>query len=1042
MEGDDIPDEVHVEAWTSSPATFAEFLRRYNAERGYIQLLYESEEINKDTKLILTYSLDETQDTFDTNECRRRLGLTENSTTITKASIPKGCVLYFEPTSGDRHIPSDSRMILAVSTKKRQPTQTDIQTWEELRNHNSPSILTMERNNKHLLLLAARKGHRTAFRSLLEEIIEQDVAETISDLNERGYDLATSVLRGGSSLIHLILMISPMKHLLSSPNGPHCEIDFPDDAADRHYHLDIFEASLHNDLTRLRTLLAAKSQHVKREDPPPLHIRMGSLFIATKKGFLQAAEVILSTLGDMQALACHWILDETSLSDTMALRHDSPLTLACRTRRLDMLKLFCQLGLTDLSMSTKLHSPCSIAVDAMDTEMLEIILNSNDVYGYERDEKSIHLRTKQLCINVVYRKSMTSLMVAASSTHENAHTIVKMLLNHRADMEMSDFNGNTALHLACKTGREDVVQLLIDRGACIDEFTYRVQHGPDKFMIYDTVGPTALQLASHRPGVVEILKKAGARMEDRSDCTEECARDGSMDRDNAFLPTGLPREPTTIDTNMDEGPLWCTDVVVHCILTSSHWSEVLICSQISRRWRRIATSNAVWSHILYSISSTYSSESIRFEYDPKSRIVEGFYWRLCQLLFSDLLRAPKAMSLLRPLDLQCTSSQWRQQMRWGKIVQNAQRFHCYQVIQTDPRLKGKHVFVCKRKKDYLDILYESEEHSEQVAVTCTAIIVGPDQCVTLTNSDRWITCNDEDGIQEIDSETISIDMNLKSGGVSVRYGGKSPLSISNGERCVRRSADQIASSIASEEDLQTNRSWSEEKKRDAIRVIERIQFVDKRCVSTRSLMTKISLERKVKFTLLHRDNTVRPWTFRYHSHLIVDDALSDLDQGCAIVNQADCVVGFNYHKRITQELVSPHLHRNDIKWLLLRIFKCHRLTRIDAWKSCEMQDDHDRVLNQQQAYNDRSIYKYTWRRHRELEDMDRALKLLDSHLTKLDWHRSFTSEENKDERIEMEDEEKGGEESDDSEYYEESDFSDDDEIQMKEEKVEVGEKGQ
>lgn len=64
------------------------------------------------------------------------------------------------------------------------------------------------------------------------------------------------------------------------------------------------------------------------------------------------------------------------------------------------------------------------------------------------------------------QKDSTPLMEAASAGHLD---IVKLLLNHNADVNAHCATGNTPLMFACAGGQVDVVKVLLKHGANVEE---------------------------------------------------------------------------------------------------------------------------------------------------------------------------------------------------------------------------------------------------------------------------------------------------------------------------------------------------------------------------------------------------------------------------------------------------------------------------------------------------------------------------------------------------------------------------------------------
>ena len=103
------------------------------------------------------------------------------------------------------------------------------------------------------------------------------------------------------------------------------------------------------------------------------------------------------------------------------------------------------------------------------------------------------------------------LHIAAARGHR---TTVALLLESRANVNVSDNDGHTPLHLAAYRGHRDIVALLVDRGANVDAV--------------DNYGETPLHLAvarGHRT-TVEFLLERGANVSVRN-------RDGRTARNRA-----------------------------------------------------------------------------------------------------------------------------------------------------------------------------------------------------------------------------------------------------------------------------------------------------------------------------------------------------------------------------------------------------------------------------------------------------------------------------------------------------------------------------
>ncbi|PRP76831.1 ankyrin repeat-containing protein [Planoprotostelium fungivorum] len=596
--------------------------------------------------------------------------------------------------------------------------------WSLVTNNALPShVLTAERDNKHLLFLAAAKAHVTAFEVIFAAVEEEDGAEkVISDLNDRGRTLAMCIYRGGSKPILERIRRSRYNSLLSSGDSPFfhtawsMHLDMPE--AHRLLHSDIFEASLRGDVRALEPLLKtfelSERHHYEKaiyglQDPWISFSRMGSLYFAAKKGFVGVVKMLLAALRSDRA-KCNLLLECNGRTMRDEISH-SPLNVACEEGRLDIVKMMSAYGIIQRAYPIE-ESLCILCVKKNDVEMLKVILEAK-ITRTDKTGEMYHITMRDY-IHRVDERGDSALILAARSVHESAPAIVNMLLDKLADVRVVDTNGMTALHLACLYGREDVVKILIERGACVDAVSHRVQRRGEEYIIYDVVGPTAVQLVRDRP---EMLVAAGAKQTDNQSKIEV------RKITNQGLQLTLPSVQGTRDSN--NSPMWCSDLVIHRIIDHLHWSDILSLCQVSRQWRRVALSNKVWAAIFYQLcSSFHHSSAAKYEYSCRWKMREGFFYQLCHILFPDLLIASRAMSMLRPLDLQCSWSEWKQQMKIGKIIRNAQRSHCYLPIDSEnTHGSSQTLFVCHRKKSKAFNFGEGMVMDAISHLTCTAVFM-------------------------------------------------------------------------------------------------------------------------------------------------------------------------------------------------------------------------------------------------------------------------------------------------------------------------------
>ena len=72
------------------------------------------------------------------------------------------------------------------------------------------------------------------------------------------------------------------------------------------------------------------------------------------------------------------------------------------------------------------------------------------------------LFSKPVDVDLLNNKFWTPLILAA---HEGKLEAVKVLIEHKATLDVADEGGSTALHIACKFGHADIARYLLDAGA-------------------------------------------------------------------------------------------------------------------------------------------------------------------------------------------------------------------------------------------------------------------------------------------------------------------------------------------------------------------------------------------------------------------------------------------------------------------------------------------------------------------------------------------------------------------------------------------------
>ena len=198
-----------------------------------------------------------------------------------------------------------------------------------------------------------------------------------------------------------------------------------------------------------------------------------------------------SDMAQLKILLCHnaGVNDKRDSGQT-------PLHFASKSGQTDVAALLIDLGAdvnaTDRLKQTPLHAACT--EEHLDTAKL---LLQRGAAVNARDIKGIDTIPMQHSANVSISgpNGMTALHLACK---EGGADFVELLLRHDADVNIANANGATALHLACYKGYADVVELLLQHNADVNiSVPYSV---------------TSLHLASDKghADVVELLLQHGA----------------------------------------------------------------------------------------------------------------------------------------------------------------------------------------------------------------------------------------------------------------------------------------------------------------------------------------------------------------------------------------------------------------------------------------------------------------------------------------------------------------------------------------------------
>ncbi|KAF4342732.1 ankyrin repeat-containing protein [Fusarium beomiforme] len=145
-----------------------------------------------------------------------------------------------------------------------------------------------------------------------------------------------------------------------------------------------------------------------------------------------------------------------------------------------------------------------VDIEARDTQFSMTPLMWAVIKEHEAIVKLLVDHGANVCVRVTHNQ--TPLLQAAEQGHEG---IARLLLEGGADKDIRDEEGMTPLLVAAENGHEGVVKLLLEKG--------------DNIEVLDREGRTPVYLAwwKHHSGVVELLKKRGANTKQLEDSIQK-----------------------------------------------------------------------------------------------------------------------------------------------------------------------------------------------------------------------------------------------------------------------------------------------------------------------------------------------------------------------------------------------------------------------------------------------------------------------------------------------------------------------------------------
>jgi ankyrin repeat protein len=242
-------------------------------------------------------------------------------------------------------------------------------------------------------------------------------------------------------------------------------------------------------------LLVAHGADINSRSSRPSYERT-PLHTASEEGHLEFAE---------------WLLDSGADVNLHDFNQNTPLHLAATRGRLDLVKVLLKRGAEVQSRGIRGYTPLFSAAEGGNPDVVRLLLDHGaDVHIRDNNENNalhiaaVHghvevarmLLALNLDVNARNDSGMTPLYRALLISRKPE--VVRLLLDHGADVHGHDIGRSSALHLAAGSGNPEIVQMILDQNTEVD--------------IRDGQGATPLLTASYNgnPDVVQLLIDHGA----------------------------------------------------------------------------------------------------------------------------------------------------------------------------------------------------------------------------------------------------------------------------------------------------------------------------------------------------------------------------------------------------------------------------------------------------------------------------------------------------------------------------------------------------
>jgi ankyrin repeat protein len=243
------------------------------------------------------------------------------------------------------------------------------------------------------------------------------------------------------------------------------------------------------EIAQLLVVQGADINSRSRYERTPLHI-------ASEEGHLEFAE---------------WLLDSAANVNLHEFNQNTPLHLAATRGRLDLVEMLLKRGAEVQARGIRGYTPLFSAAEGGNPDVVRLLLDHGADAQIRDDHENSALHIAAVHGHLEVSRMLLALNLDVNARNDGGNTplyralqisrkpeVLRLLLDHGADVHGHYIGGSSALHLAAGSGNPEIVQMILDRNTEVD--------------IRDGQGATPLLTASSNgnPDVVQLLIDHGA----------------------------------------------------------------------------------------------------------------------------------------------------------------------------------------------------------------------------------------------------------------------------------------------------------------------------------------------------------------------------------------------------------------------------------------------------------------------------------------------------------------------------------------------------